>query len=78
VFTIIPPHFTTISFACRDQEHVLDWIYENLEGRFYLDNDRSREQPDTFLLLDADQMIVGFELNKEAVIFGLQIDVITR
>ena len=78
VTTICPPHFTTISFDCPNQDQVLAWIYENLEGRFYFDHARNYESDTLIGLLSIDQMLVGFELSREAVMFGLQIDIITR
>ena len=35
--TFCPPHFQTINFDLRAGEKaILDWIYENVEGRFFL------------------------------------------
>lgn len=65
-----PPHFEVISFDLYVSPKVItDWIYENLEGRFYLGD---HYQPD-----DADPTKIkmlkaaGFERHEEASYFGL-------
>ena len=55
-----PIHFESISFALRvDERVVLDWIYENTEGRFHFGSDNRL------------QAKVSFENHSEASYFGL-------
>lgn len=63
-----PPHFEQVVFDNYVQDNtVANWIYENLEGRFYIgfrDVARNGAQFQR-------QMIVGFELAGEASYFSL-------
>ena len=65
-----PPHFQIITFDLRTGlKDITDWIYENLEGRFYVgDHFDANEQDPSKLKM---QKAVGFELHEEASYFGL-------
>ncbi len=64
-----PPHFEQLPFDLQVIEKVItDWIYENLEGRFYIgqvDVVQENNRP-TYR-----QCLVAFELASEASYFGL-------
>jgi hypothetical protein len=65
-----PPHFTQVSFEPYiTKKQVSDWLYENLEGRFYVgDVDVARTpggKP-----IDRN-LLVAFELPGEATYFSL-------
>lgn len=68
--THCPPHFERVQFDLRTSEKTLtDWIYENLEGRFYIgvvDVARSRTNNIT-----ARQQVVAFENASESSYFSL-------
>lgn len=70
VEVICPPHFTTITFQCSDDQDVLNWIYEHLEGRFYLAPSTAAGN----LIPNDLKQKVGFELSVDAVMFSLHID----
>jgi len=60
-----PPHFERVEFTLNTTEKkLLDWIYENLEGRFYFFSDATYPR----------QCIVGFEIVGEASYFLLMLD----
>jgi hypothetical protein len=66
-----PPHFTIAEFSARTSEkEYLDWIYTNLEGRFFFG--------DRYVLKDDKtvQMIkcAAFEIPGEASYFAIQVD----
>lgn len=68
-----PPHFIVVAFDLHvGIKYISDWIYENLEGRFYIgdyfsatDTTNDRNQ------LVKMQKVVAFELHEEASFFGL-------
>jgi hypothetical protein len=65
-----PPHFEQITFDLRaNEKDIVDWIYENLSGRFYIGDHFAAEQdaPSRVNM----QKVVGFELHEEASYFGL-------
>jgi hypothetical protein len=71
-----PPHFTTVVFDLRTQEkNVSDWIFENLEGRFYY-GDWYHKNPTT----NKNEMskCVAFETAHEASYFTLQLQEINK
>tara|TARA_R110000803_G_scaffold49656_2_gene103301 strand:- start:1552 stop:1851 length:300 start_codon:yes stop_codon:yes gene_type:complete len=70
-----PPHFTTVNFDLRVREkHVSDWIYENLESRFWFGtNYYSTETGST-----AVNQCVAFEIPEEASYFILMLDQINH
>lgn len=67
--THCPPHFERVQFDLRTSEKdITDWIYENLEGRFYfgqIDVTQPYNRP-TFR-----QCLVAFELSSEATYFSM-------
>ena len=67
--THCPPHFERVQFDLSSSEKdITDWIYENLQGRFYIGSVDVR-QPDnrpTFR-----QALVAFEQASEASYFSL-------
>lgn len=64
-----PPHFSKVTFDLQvGEKEICDWIYENLEGRFYLGP--------IDVVLDSGgsahrQTLVAFELPGEASYFSL-------
>lgn len=70
-----PPHFVTIKFDSRGNEKgITDWIWENLDGRFYFGDDYV-ETPGSSIYM---QKVVGFESPGEASYFSLILDTINR
>lgn len=68
-----PKHFTCVEFEIRTREKViLDWIWANLEGRFYIG--------DRYYLSETGALnahkCVGFELPSEASFFSLILNTI--
>lgn len=66
--THCPPHFERVQFdlSCGEKD-ITDWIYENLEGRFYIGPiDVTIETRPTFR-----QTLVAFEQASEASYFSL-------
>jgi hypothetical protein len=68
--THCPPHFEQVQFDLyTGGKDITDWIYENLEGRFYIGqltvspSDSSR--PSTI------QTVVAFEIHSEATYFSM-------
>jgi len=70
-----PPHFITIKFDGHNNDKIItDWIWENLDGRFYMGDDYA-ESPESSIFM---QKIVGFELPGEASYFSLILDTINH
>lgn len=71
-----PPHFTLVRFDTYSNEKVIsDWIWENLEGRFYIGDeyiDGDNNQP---IIM---QKVVGFEIPGEASYFSLILNTINQ
>jgi hypothetical protein len=65
-----PPHFTRVQFEPYiTKKQVTDWLYENLEGRFYVGD---IDVPRTSGGKPIDRnLLVGFELPAEASYFSL-------
>jgi hypothetical protein len=69
-----PPHFVVLNFDIRVHEKkITDWIWENLDGRFYLG--------DRYQLIETSgsvsmQKSIGFEIPGEASYFSLILDTI--
>lgn len=63
-----PPHFQQVPFDIRvSEKEIRDWIFENLEGRFFLgDMVSSDEQGSTSM-----HKVAAFERHDEASFFGL-------
>jgi hypothetical protein len=71
----IPPHFTPIQFDTRVSDKVLtDWIYENLQGRFFLGPRHFKNQNKSI----EQQHVAAFEIAAEASYFGLILDTINQ
>ena len=70
-----PPHFSKVQFTLGTQEKTItDWIWENLEGRFYYGDyycEKESGQMDV-------QKVVAFEAYGEATMFALILDTINR
>lgn len=69
----LPPHFVTVIFTLGTAEKsIIDWIWENLDGRFYIGDWYSEKANGG---LDV-QKVVGFENAGEASMFALILDTI--
>jgi len=75
-----PPHFEKVYFKCHTfDKTITDWIYENLEGRFWFGAPVQRPpkpesdswQDITSLL--ASEKCAAFELHEEATVFLLML-----
>lgn len=65
-----PPHFTQVPFDLSTSEKkIKDWIYENLEGRFYFGDYIFSDDEGTKM-----RKCAAFELHGEASYFGLLLD----
>lgn len=63
-----PPHFEKVIFDSHVPiSTILDWIYENLEGRFYYGLHSSKLNSETIEV----KSIVSFEIHSEASYFAL-------
>ena len=63
-----PPHFTQVSFESVVTEKVIkDWLYENLEGRFYVGIVDINKSPSG----SSRSQLVAFEIPGEASYFSL-------
>jgi hypothetical protein len=68
-----PPHFTAIKFSLRTNEKTIsDWIWENLDGRFYLGDDYSQTESGSISM----EKVAAFEQPGEASYFTLILDTI--
>jgi len=68
--THCPPHFEQVQFDLRTSEKALtDWIYENLEGRFYIGVVDVAQTPGGKIL--SRQQLVAFETASEATYFSM-------
>jgi hypothetical protein len=66
-----PPHFTSISFDIRvGQKLITDWIWENLEGRFWIGETYYPTENGSVTF----QKSVSFEHAAEASMFALMLD----
>ena len=71
----LPPHFTVIEFELRVSEKAIsDWIWENLDGRFYLGDDYSETESGNISM----RKVVGFEQPGESSYFSLILDTINK
>jgi len=71
-----PPHFTVVKFDTYvTEKSISDWIWENLEGRFYV-GDEYVEGADNQTL--AIQKVAGFEMPGEASYFSLILNTINQ
>ena len=65
-----PPHFSPVVFnIAASEKKITDWIYENLEGRFYIG-------PVDVTIANAvvRQHCVAFEIPSEASFFAMHLD----
>ena len=63
-----PPHFSVVRFELYVREKVItDWVWENLEGRFYFGDDYISTKNGQVEI----QKMIGFELPGEASYFSL-------
>lgn len=68
-----PPHFLTITFDLKsssNEKPICDWIYENLEGRFYAGPTYKRDE----LGKPSMSFSVAFEIHSEASYFTMFLD----
>lgn len=69
--THCPPHFQQFKFDLRTKEKTItDWIYQHMEGRFWIGDTYTRNHSGTIDM----QKAVAFELESEVTYFGLLID----
>jgi len=68
------PHFEKVFFELKSWDKtILNWIYENLEGRFFLGEHHVEE--DGYLFL---QKCAAFERHNEASYFTLMLDTFNK
>lgn len=73
-----PPHFVSIRFDCYTADKTItDWIWENLDGRFYAGDEYTAE-PSTTPTPTQMQKMVAFEQPGEASYFSLILDTINK
>ncbi len=66
-----PPHFTSVCFDIRvSQKQITDWIWENLQGRFWVGDVYSYSNSEHLIM----QRSVSFEHAAEASYFSLLLD----
>ena len=71
----LPPHFSKVVFELSSNDKILtDWIWENLEGRFYYGDYFSENEANA---LDV-QKVAAFEIPGEASYFALILDTINK
>jgi hypothetical protein len=71
-----PPHFTKFNFdASAPDKTFTDWIYENLEGRFYYGDEYYTNESNGRVGM---HKCAAFELAGEASYFALQLDTINK
>ena len=70
-----PPHFTPVIFdlAVQDKD-LVDWLYENLEGRFYSGQIDVRQESGVI----ARQQCIAFEQSSEASYFAIMLPTINE
>ena len=68
------PHLEQVHFDCKVHEKIIiDWIYENLEGRFYFNDDLVTENN----ILDSKKC-AAFEIASEASYFCFMLETINK
>jgi hypothetical protein len=71
-----PPHFHPVQFSLNvSQKVITDWIWTNLEGRFYIGDDYRYSQDSPGLTMSK---VAAFELPAEASYFALILDTINQ
>jgi hypothetical protein len=74
-----PIHFKKIKFDLYvNQKDIVDWIYENLSGRFYIGDVIDYVCESSLPLNVKLQKFVAFELHEEASYFGLFLPTINK
>jgi hypothetical protein len=72
-----PPHFEQVIFDIKTtQKQISDWIYENLEGRFWL-GDVYGNKGDNSRSVSINKC-AAFERHSEASYFSLMLDTVNR
>jgi hypothetical protein len=70
-----PPHFTVVKFdLVNSEKSITDWIWENLDGRFYYGDEYDNGTGNTIAM----QKMVAFEIAGEASMFALILDQINK
>ena len=71
----LPPHFTTVMFdQITTEKSITDWIWENLEGRFFYGDYYSESDSGSL----STQKVAAFESAGEASMFALILDTINK
>lgn len=69
------PHLERVHFDCKTHDRaIIDWIYENLAGRFYY-NDEIVEQSTGVLTA---QKCAAFEIHSEATLFCFALETLNK
>ena len=67
-----PPHFTPVDFDCLvDDKDITDWIWANLDGRFYFGDAYTKEVSEEATLSTGFLKRAAFETAGEASYFAL-------
>lgn len=70
-----PPHFTCVNFDLYVKEKdITDWIWEHLDGRFYLGDNYITENNTPISM----KKLAAFEIPGEASYFALTLDTINK
>jgi hypothetical protein len=68
-----PPHFEPICFDAKVNDKVVtDWVWENLDGRFFFGDHYQIADNDAITM----QKVIAFEEKSEASYFGLMLSTI--
>lgn len=68
-----PPHFIPVRFGLATQEkNITDWIWENLDGRFYLSDYYAETDTNSLNM----EKVAAFEIPGEASYFALMLSTI--
>lgn len=71
-----PPHFTSVSFDLYVNEKVItDWVWENLEGRFYFGGEYITDSELPKLTM---HQLIAFEIASEASYFSLLLPTLNK
>jgi hypothetical protein len=57
----IPPHFQSLNLKTTDIDEIEDWIYRNLESRYYINNTQAIDDNNKLI----DVIEIGLEDSKE-------------
>lgn len=65
------PHFCKVTFDLKTNEKsIKDWIYTNLQGRFWLGDVYTEDESDSYQMVKC----AAFEIHAEASYFSLMLD----